>query len=148
MVSIHSQQNSQLAWPLRWLSLIAGLVLLAMLLIASRLTPATEGRGTHTQLGLPPCVSLVLWGKPCPACGMTTSWSYIMHGQLWQGANSNLGGCLLAVIALAFVPASCYFFLVGRTTKGQWFSMALAIVLSLSLGLATLQWIIRVCTGT
>jgi hypothetical protein len=27
---------------------------------------------THTQLGMPPCNFVVMTGKPCPACGMTT----------------------------------------------------------------------------
>ena len=33
---------------------------------------------THTQLGLPPCNMVELIGKPCPACGMTTSFSLLV----------------------------------------------------------------------
>ncbi len=44
------------------------------------LSPSASGHGTHTQLGLPPCPSVFLFGRPCPGCGMTTSWTQTIHG--------------------------------------------------------------------
>ncbi len=44
------------------------------------LNPSAEGHGTHRQLGLPPCGSVVMFDRPCPGCGMTTSWTHFIHG--------------------------------------------------------------------
>ena len=66
---------------------------------ASQLNPSGTGLGTHQQLGLPPCSTRVLFGIRCPACGMTTSWSYFMHGNWRLSLQSNIGGFLLAVSA-------------------------------------------------
>lgn len=49
------------------------------------LRPSPAGHGTHTQLGLPPCPSILLFGRPCPGCGLTTSWTRLLHGD-WPGA--------------------------------------------------------------
>jgi hypothetical protein len=42
----------------------------------------TDGKprtmSTHTQLGMPPCNFVVLTGKPCPSCGMTTSFALLV----------------------------------------------------------------------
>ena len=41
-----------------------------------------HGHGTHQQLGLPPCPSVLLFDRPCPGCGLTTSWTSFLHGDL------------------------------------------------------------------
>lgn len=48
--------------------------------IAAYLKPDVHGHGTHQQLGLPPCPSVLLFDRPCPGCGMTTSWTAFVHG--------------------------------------------------------------------
>ncbi|MDP6556058.1 MAG: DUF2752 domain-containing protein [Pirellulaceae bacterium] len=40
----------------------------------------------------------------CPACGMTTSWSHTVRGQLPSALRSNTGGTLLAVLAVIAGP--------------------------------------------
>ena len=132
-----------MSWPLRCVSLAAGLVSLALLGVAAALEPAADGYGTHQQLGLPPCTSIVLFDAPCPACGMTTSWSRLLRGQLMGACDANLGGALLAIIALAYIPASCYFFFTGAATRREWFSLALACALVIAMLLATAQWLLR-----
>ena len=67
--------------------LIAGAVAacsVAVLLIAGWLTPNPAGVETHRQLGLPQCGLLRMTGVPCMTCGMTTSFSHLAHGDLWQ----------------------------------------------------------------
>lgn len=61
----------QLLWFLCWVGLTG---------VAAWLNPDPHLHGTHTQLGLPPCLSVVLFGRPCPGCGMTTSISNLVHG--------------------------------------------------------------------
>ncbi len=50
--------------------------------IAAFLHPSRTGHGTHEQLGLPPCPSVLLFNRPCPGCGLTTSWTAFVHGDL------------------------------------------------------------------
>lgn len=40
-----------------------------------------SGHGTHQQIGLPPCPSVFLFGRLCPGCGLTTSFTAMLHGQ-------------------------------------------------------------------
>ncbi len=67
--------------------------------------------GTHQQLGLPPCTLLSICGFPCPSCGMTTSISLLVHGDLaaaWRAncAGTFLGGAgLVAMLWLALLAA-------------------------------------------
>ena len=130
----------------RVLALLSGVCVLAVLLTARALEPDTDGFGTHQQLGLPPCTSVALFGVKCPSCGMTTSWSLATRGRVLEAASVNAGGLLLAIIAMAYLPASCYFSCVGRSTRGSWFSLALGISILTSLAIAVAQWLWRLNT--
>ncbi len=59
------------------------------------LSPSPNGHGTHQQLGLPPCPSVLLFDKPCPGCGLTTSWTATIHGQLATAFTAHPLGPLL-----------------------------------------------------
>lgn len=131
----------KLTWFVRLISAVAGATLLGLLIVARTLEPDPQGFGTHQQLGLPACTSVVLFDALCPACGMTTSWAWFTRGALVRSARANAGGLMLAIIALVYVPASCYFTVVGRATKHAWFSMTLAIGLLAALGVAIVQWL-------
>ena len=74
-------------------------ILLGLLGVSRWLSPHPNGMGTHQQLGLPPCTFLILFGIPCPTCGMTTSWAHLMHGNLADSWSTNPGGTCLAIIA-------------------------------------------------
>jgi hypothetical protein len=56
--------------------------------------------GTHRQLGLPPCAMKALTGFPCPSCGMTTSISLVMHGDLAAASEANSAGLIVAGLGL------------------------------------------------
>lgn len=96
----HQQQ------PVHWGNRLAWFILFALptavFITAALLTPNPHGHGTHTQLGLPPCGFLVMTGLPCPGCGLTTSFTFIMHGDLVSAAYANPFGLLLF-----FVSFSC-----------------------------------------
>jgi hypothetical protein len=63
-----------------------------------------KSMATHTQLGLPPCNMVQMIGKPCPACGMTTSFSLLIHGDVVNSARANWVGTVLALFWLALIP--------------------------------------------
>jgi hypothetical protein len=76
----------QLVWFLVW---AVGLA------IALWLEPSPTGHGTHTQLGLPPCPSLLVSQRPCPGCGLTTSFSATAQLDLAHAWRSHPFGPLL-----------------------------------------------------
>ncbi len=95
-----------------WASIATWLVLfsgpLAVLITAILLTPATEGHGTHTQLGLPPCGFLVYTGYPCPGCGLTTSFAYMIRFDIGGAFTANPFGILLFLCTAAMVPLALF----------------------------------------
>ena len=77
-----------------------GLALIGLLVCARMLEPDPSGIGTHRQLGFPPRGYQMVFGKPCPSCGMTTAWAWATRGNLFASAQANAGGFMLAVLAL------------------------------------------------
>jgi hypothetical protein len=70
---------------------------------------APRTMSTHTQLGLPPCNFVVISGKPCPSCGMTTSFALLVRGDLVASARANWVGsviCVLWALMLVWAVAS------------------------------------------
>ncbi len=133
----------QLSKSIRFLALLSGVGVLALLLTARILEPAAEGYGTHRQLGFPPCSSLVLFGTKCPACGMTTSWSMLLRGQISGAIRANVGGLMIGLIAMAYLPTSCYLFLSGRTSRRGLVSLAFGCSLLIAMTASILQWAFR-----
>lgn len=104
-----------LLWYERAALLLAGGVLIVLLGTAAWLRPSPNGLGTHQQLGLPPCTMRALMNLRCPSCGMTTSWSHLMHGNLIASLKSNSGGALLGIAALVTGP-----WLAASGLRGRW----------------------------
>jgi len=93
--------------------------LVALFVTAIRVDPYdADGRplklGTHQRLGMPPCEFVVLFGKPCPSCGLTTSFSLLMHGDVLGSLRANLVGTAMALVGLALIPWSIWIALRGR----------------------------------
>ncbi len=124
-----------------WAGLAA--LLLALLAMAAWLDPSPSGRGTHQQLGLPPCTFLFLFDRPCPACGMTTSWSYVMHGDWDAACRANLGGTLLALLAIS---VACGALAIAASGRRRWVPGERTwALLALTLAVITLvDWLRRV----
>jgi hypothetical protein len=81
----------------RILLLALALGCLAVLIIAAVLKPVASGLGTHAELGLAPCGFLVRTGLPCLSCGMTTSLSWFVRGNLLASFYVQPMGCVLAL---------------------------------------------------
>lgn len=89
--------------------LLAVLGVVVVFALAWRIDPyagygAEQRRGTHQQLGLPPCSFLEATGVPCPSCGMTTSFSYTVRGDLVNAARANWVGVMLCLLCGLAVP--------------------------------------------
>ena len=65
---------------------------------------AARKLGTHQQLGLPECTFKSMVGVPCPSCGMTTSFSLMMHADVWNSMKANFAGTALVSFGLLFIP--------------------------------------------
>ena len=89
-------------------SLVAG----AWTLLATGLSmeAAPLGVGTHQQLGLPPCGFLVETGLPCATCGMTTAFTYAVHGRLMSAFLAQPAGLAVALLAAAAAVTGVYAF--------------------------------------
>lgn len=120
-----------------------GAGLLTLLVIATMLQPKAEGYGTHQQLGLPQCTFVVLFGERCPSCGMTTSWAYLVRGQILQAAQANLAGLLLGVLAIVTMVWSSGSALWGRLLGGSPRPSLLAAGGVMIAALALIQWLGR-----
>lgn len=121
------------------LALLAA-ILLTLLVTARMLTPDVHGRGTHEQLGLPPCAFSVLFHRPCPACGMTTSWAWLLRGNVRKALAANAGGALLAMVGMMAVP-----WLLVSAIRGWWFAWTPSDWATVSIGctiglVIALQW--------
>lgn len=100
----------------RLAAVLAALALAALLITAACLSPSRSGVGTHTQLGLPPCGWIVLFQRPCPTCGMTTSFASAAHGRFYDALRAQPLGALLALAASALLWAMLHIALAGVRT--------------------------------
>lgn len=85
------------------------LALLAVFAVAVWLKPYDDDgtpfrMATHRQMGLPPCTFYATTGLPCPSCGMTTSFSLLMRGDVMNSLRANAVGTLLALFCLTLIP--------------------------------------------
>jgi hypothetical protein len=136
-------KSAELSRRSRFLAALAGAGLLAALLLASQLRPDPRGRGTHEQLGLPPCTFVFLFDRPCPACGMTTAWSLVMHGRFADATRTHASGTLLAAAALVAGLAAAG--VAARGRRPAWVPGE-TVVAGAAVGLAALvlvEWMIR-----
>lgn len=130
----------------RALVFVGGALGLGLLVVARFLAPASSGLGTHQQLGLPPCSMRVLFGIRCPACGMTTSWSWLTRGDLVASAQASLSGMLLGLFVLSLVVVAFRVAWFGRwpVQEANWW-MGLGVVL---VGvLSAVEWLVRLRLG-
>ncbi|MCP4592975.1 MAG: DUF2752 domain-containing protein [bacterium] len=100
---------------------MVGLACVGLLGVAGWLKPDPSGTGTHTQLGVLPCSTMVVWGIPCPTCGMTTAFAHTVRGQWGAALRAQPAGWLaaLAVGALAMLSAATV--VTGRRWAVNWY---------------------------
>jgi hypothetical protein len=119
--------------------------LIGVFVIAFCLDPYDGGQPrfseTHLQLGLPPCQFRTMTGIPCPSCGMTTSFAWLMHGRLDYSVRANAVGTLLALFCLMLIPWGLACALRGRTYLVRSLERGLLWTMVVFLSLLFIRWI-------
>lgn len=95
-----------------------GVFLISGFALAGYLKPNPQGFGTHQSLGLPPCSVKMMFGIPCPSCGMTTSFAHFVRGQIPSSLRANAAGTLLACVSLVVM---FWCFVTAKTGRYLWF---------------------------
>ena len=141
------RRSRKLARWVRAMLLLMALGFTAILCMAAYIHPyGTDENGnevprtmaTHTQLGLQPCNMVVMTGKPCPACGMTTSFSLLVHGDITNSMRANWVGTLTAIWWFSLIPWGFISAYRGRLlfirSGEMWMTVGLTIMLTLMVG--------------
>ncbi|MFN3161302.1 MAG: DUF2752 domain-containing protein [Rubinisphaera brasiliensis] len=128
---------------IRFLLVAAALLLIAGFFLASRLEPSARGYGTHQQLGLPPCSIQLLFGIPCPSCGMTTSFAWYVRGQLMPAWQANPAGLYLAIACTLLIPWLMWMAIRPRLLTYRTFERMSLILFGPFLLFALVQWAVR-----
>jgi hypothetical protein len=131
---------------LLWAAVALGCV--AVLGIARFLTPNPAGLGTHQQLiGMAPCSFVLTSGLPCPTCGMTTSFSHMMHGHPLTALKVQPAGAVLCLATLVFAFFGIYAAVFGQTVTLNWDRIG-PVRFMLALGLLILGgWAFKIAHG-
>lgn len=95
---------------------------------------------THRQMGLPPCTFYDTTGMPCPSCGMTTSFSLLIRGDVWNSLRANAVGTLLGGFCLLLIPWSLASAMTQRTLFVRSIERALTKLVLGFLALMLLRW--------
>lgn len=97
---------------LAWAWVLAGCILL--LAAGLYVKPDLRGHGTHEQLGFAPCGFYMMTGYPCPTCGATTAFAWMVHGHPWLAFKTQPFGAATAVATVALLAMS----ILGIVTAG------------------------------
>ena len=132
----------------RALAATGALIALSVLVTAAMLAPDPQGHSTHHQLGLPPCAWAVWFDKPCPTCGMTTSFSHAAQGSWLSSITTQPFGALLVVLTCVFFWGATHQALTGsRIGSVAQRAFRPPVFVSL-LALAAIAWGYKVATWT
>lgn len=103
--------------------------------VGAFLTPRDALHGTHQELGLPPCPSALFFDRPCPGCGLTTSWTAFIHGNFAMAFHAHALGPIL-YLAFTFVAMLS---LLGALrgwrlrSEARWFQMTAGVLFAIVL---------------
>lgn len=119
---------------------------LAVLGVAAALSAASDGHGTHTQLGLRPCTWAIYFDAPCPTCGMTTSFSHAADGDFAASFLTQPMGFLLAIGTAVTFWGSAHVAVFGSNLGRYAFRLGGAKVFWSAGGAAAAAWAYKIMT--
>jgi hypothetical protein len=127
--------------------MLVSIAAITLLLVAVYVQPASEGIGTHQQLGLPQCGWILAANIPCPTCGMTTAWSHTVRGEFPSAFLAQPMGMLLAIGTMCVAVGGGISAMTGYSFNGMLYRFApskvfivIAIVTLASWGLKILLY--------
>ncbi len=123
--------------------LVVSMLMMVIPAVALRLEPEPKGFGTHQQLGLPECLFRQMFGLPCPHCGMTTSFSHLVRGQVGSAMRANPMGILLAALLGCLCTVMLWSGLTGRRAANLNGTLLARIGLTY-LVMSILLWLVRI----
>ena len=113
--AVHGETWLKASTAERILQACVAAVLLAAIGAGMLMTPSPTGMGTHTGFGLPPCGMLVMTGRPCPTCGVTTSFVFAAHGRFGEALVNQPFGLVVFALAAAGLLLSVATLATGRS---------------------------------
>jgi hypothetical protein len=148
-LSFRDEADPSFKWLVRGLLTGVVLALVAVFSIAVWLNPyeadgAARRMATHQQLGLPPCTFVAITGVPCPACGMTTSFSLLVRGDVGSSLRANWVGTLLAGFCALVIPWAAGSVVRGRPLFVRSLEKAVLGVIITLFSLMMLRWAVVV----
>ena len=131
----------------RLINFLMIMVIIALFITLFVLEPSASGIGTHRQLVPVPCLFHLALGIPCPSCGLTTSLSFLMHGE-WKAALRAHPLGLVAFLAMMLIfLASLYGVILNRSwwrvTEKRWFQN----IILCGIGFYLTAWIIKMISN-
>ena len=91
--------------------------------VAAALEPDPSGVGTHRQLGYAPCLAPILFGRPCPTCGMTTAFAYAARGDVRSAFHAQPAGLALALAVLLAGIGAAVVLATGKVWQVNWYRL-------------------------
>jgi len=135
-----------LTWWVRAILLVFAVGLVGVFALAIWIKPYDQNGAIRTtydeELGLPPCTFKYVTGQPCPSCGMTHSFVFLMHGEFVESLRWNAVGTVLAVFCLALIPWSVGSVLCRRPLFVLTIERPLTWVIVIFMTLVLVRWII------
>ena len=141
--ALHRPQP-RLSTATRLVAALVAALCLAVLIIAARLHPNPTGIETHLQLGMQPCGMLRSTGVPCPTCGMTTSFSFLAHGELRESLAAQPAGTVFACCTAMAAWIGMYIALTGRPSAKLINQLPVHRVFLLMLAIGLTGWACKV----
>jgi hypothetical protein len=97
----------------RLVAAAAGAACLTVLILAASIRPSTAGVGSHHQLKMARCGMLERTGIPCPTCGMTTSYAWLVRGNVAASLYVQPMGTFFGLVTAMGVWVGFYIALTG-----------------------------------
>jgi len=115
-------------------------VLAAAMVAGVLLVPSRTGTGTQRILGLPECGMLQATGKPCPTCGVTTSFVLAAHGRFAEALVNQPFGFVLFFLVAGCLAGLVFTLATGRSWYPVFVRVNPAVILLALLGLLLASW--------
>jgi len=133
--------KSQMMWFGSWAGVTA---------IGAFLTPDKSGHGTHQQLGLPPCPSVLFFDRPCPGCGLTTSWTAFIHGHFAEAFHAHPLGPIMYLLYTTSAMLALFGFARGArfATDSKEFNRVTVVVVTIFVSFGLVRMAITPNFGT